>query len=41
MVMQAVGVPMLALGYAATVALLVVDGRRLHHACSRRSAAWR
>ena len=27
--MQAVGVPMLALGYAATVALLVVDGRRL------------
>ena len=27
-VMQAVGVPMLALGYAATVALLVVDGRR-------------
>ena len=28
-VMQAVGVPMLALGYAATVALLVVDGRRL------------
>jgi uncharacterized protein len=26
--MQAVGVPMLALGYAATVALLVVDGRR-------------
>jgi uncharacterized protein len=28
-VMQAVGVPMLALGYAATVALLVVDGRRV------------
>jgi len=28
-VMQAVGVPMLALGYATTVALLVVDGRRL------------
>jgi uncharacterized protein len=28
-VMQAVGVPMLALGYAATVALLVVDRRRL------------
>ncbi len=28
-VMQAVGVPMLAIGYAATVALLVVDGRRL------------
>jgi uncharacterized protein len=27
-VMQAVGVPMLALGYAATVALLVVSGRR-------------
>jgi uncharacterized protein len=27
-VMQAVGVPMLALGYAAIVALLVVDGRR-------------
>ena len=27
--MQGVGVPMLALGYAATVALLVVDGRRL------------
>jgi uncharacterized protein len=27
-VMQAVGVPMLAIGYAATVALLVVDGRR-------------
>jgi uncharacterized protein len=26
---QAVGVPMLALGYAATVALLVIDGRRL------------
>jgi uncharacterized protein len=26
--MQAVGIPMLALGYAATVALLVVDGRR-------------
>jgi uncharacterized protein len=29
--MQSVGVPMLALGYAATVALLVVDGRRLIH----------
>jgi uncharacterized protein len=28
-VMQAVGVPMLALGYGATVGLLVVDGRRL------------
>src|SRR6266446_4305905 len=28
-VMQAVGVPMLAIGYAATVALLVVGGRRL------------
>ena len=28
-VMQAIGVPMLALGYAATVGLLVVDGRRL------------
>lgn len=28
-VAQAVGVPMLALGYAATVGLLVVDGRRL------------
>jgi len=28
-VMQAVGVPMLALGYATTVGLLVVDGRRL------------
>jgi uncharacterized protein len=28
-VMQAVGIPMLALGYAATVGLLVVDGRRL------------
>jgi uncharacterized protein len=28
-VTQAIGVPMLALGYAATVALLVVDGRRL------------
>ncbi len=28
-VMQAVGVPMLAIGYAATVGLLVVDGRRL------------
>jgi uncharacterized protein len=28
-VMQAVGVPMLALGYAATIALLVVDGRRV------------
>ena len=27
--MAAIGVPMLALGYAATVALLVVDGRRL------------
>lgn len=27
--MQGVGVPMLAIGYAATVALLVVDGRRL------------
>ena len=27
-VMQAVGIPMLALGYGATVALLVVDGRR-------------
>src|SRR6266550_1785459 len=27
--MQGVGVPMLALGYATTVALLVVDGRRL------------
>jgi uncharacterized protein len=27
-VMQAIGVPMLAIGYAATVALLVVDGRR-------------
>jgi uncharacterized protein len=27
--MQAIGVPMLALGYAATVVLLVVDGRRL------------
>ncbi|MEP6621566.1 MAG: DUF418 domain-containing protein [bacterium] len=27
-VMQAVGVPMLAIGYAATIALLVVDGRR-------------
>jgi uncharacterized protein len=27
-VMQAVGIPMLALGYAATVGLLVVDGRR-------------
>jgi uncharacterized protein len=27
-VMQAVGVPMLALGYAATIALLVIDGRR-------------
>src|SRR5258705_13683223 len=26
--MQAVGIPMLAFGYAATVALLVVDGRR-------------
>lgn len=28
-VMQAIGIPMLALGYAATVALLVIDGRRL------------
>ena len=28
-VMQAVGIPMLALGYAAAVGLLVVDGRRL------------
>src|SRR5438105_5549774 len=28
-VMQGVGVPMLALGYAATVALLVIDGRRI------------
>jgi uncharacterized protein len=28
-VMQAVGVPLLALGYAATVKLLVVHGRRL------------
>jgi uncharacterized protein len=28
-VMQGVGIPMLALGYAATVALLVVNGRRL------------
>jgi uncharacterized protein len=28
-VMQGVGIPMLALGYAATVGLLVVDGRRL------------
>ena len=28
-VMQAIGIPMLALGYAATVALLVLDGRRL------------
>jgi len=27
-VMQAVGVPMLALGYASTVVLLVIDGRR-------------
>jgi uncharacterized protein len=27
-VMQAIGVPMLALGYAASIALLVVDGRR-------------
>jgi len=27
--MQGVGIPMLALGYAATVALLVVDGRRI------------
>jgi len=31
-VMQAVGVPMLALGYAATVGLLVVDGRRIVNA---------
>ena len=31
-VMQAIGVPMLALGYAATVGLLVVDGRRLINA---------
>ena len=30
--MQAIGVPMLALGYAATIALLVVDGRRLINA---------
>jgi len=29
--MQGVGVPMLALGYAATVGLLVVDGRRFIH----------
>ena len=28
-VLQAIGIPMLALGYASTVALLVVDGRRL------------
>jgi uncharacterized protein len=28
-VMQAIGVPVLALGYAATIALLVVDGRRV------------
>lgn len=28
-VMQAIGIPMLALGYAATIGLLVVDGRRL------------
>jgi uncharacterized protein len=28
-VMQAIGVPMLAIGYAATIALLVVDGRRV------------
>jgi uncharacterized protein len=28
-VMQAVGIPLLAIGYAATVGLLVVDGRRL------------
>jgi uncharacterized protein len=27
--MQAVGIPLLAIGYAATVGLLVVDGRRL------------
>ena len=27
--MQGIGVPMLALGYAATVALLVIDGRRI------------
>ena len=27
-VMQAVGIPLLALGYAATIALLVIDGRR-------------
>jgi uncharacterized protein len=27
-VMQAVGIPMLALGYASTIALLVIDGRR-------------
>ena len=27
--MQGIGIPMLALGYAATVALLVVDGRRI------------
>ena len=31
-VMQAVGVPMLAIGYATTVALLVVDGRRFINA---------
>jgi uncharacterized protein len=31
-VMQAVGVPLLALGYASTVALLVVDGRRFINA---------
>ena len=28
-VMQAIGIPMLALGYAATIGLLVVDGRRI------------
>jgi uncharacterized protein len=28
-VMEAVGIPMLAIGYAATIALLVVDGRRM------------
>ena len=28
-VMQAIGVPLLAIGYAATIALLVVDGRRV------------
>ena len=31
-VMQAIGIPMLALGYAATVAVLVIDGRRLLNA---------